>query len=210
MKTNTCLKSGSKKNILFLPGASGDANFWRGVGCDLPFFWNKRFLSWPGIGHQDPDPNVNSMADLYRLAESAVCEPSAVVAQSMGGIIAMQLALNHPELVTHLILTATSGGLDIARHGGTDWRPAYLHTHPHTARWITTENMDLTAELHRISTPTLLLWGGRDTISPPAVGAFLAERINDSTLQVIPEGEHAMGFLMPEKLAPLINDFLAD
>ena len=48
--------------------------------------------------------------------------PCGLVAQSMGGVIALSLAIEHPELVQRLVLTGTSGGIDVARFGGEDWR----------------------------------------------------------------------------------------
>jgi pimeloyl-ACP methyl ester carboxylesterase len=195
-------------SLLFLPGASGDANFWRGLGCLLPAGWDKTYLRWPGLGNQPPDPGVNGMADLLGLAEKALTRPSAIVAQSMGGIVAVQLALGKPELVTHLVLTATSGGLDLREFGATDWRPAYLRLHPHAAPWITTASIDLRDLIPTLRVPTLLLWGDRDPISPPAVGKHLAGQIPSSRLTIIAGGEHAMGYLMPERLAPHIAEFI--
>lgn len=195
-------------NLLFLPGASGDANFWRGVCCELPACWPKTLLSWPGLGQQDPDPDVHGMADLLRLAEKALTQPSVVVAQSMGGVIAIQLALRHPDLVTHLVLTATSGGIDTTRFGAEDWRPDYLRLHPKTAQWITTEHCDITEAIPTLRMPTLLLWGACDRISPVAVGRHLANIMQRAELCVIPDGEHPMAFLMPEHIAPHIARFL--
>lgn len=195
-------------NLLFLPGASGDANFWRGVCCELPACWPKTLLSWPGLGHQAHDPEVTGMADLLRRAENVLTHPSVVVAQSMGGVIAIQLALRHPELVTHLVLTAISGGMDTTAFGATDWRPDYLRLHPDTAEWITTEHVDLTDALPGLSLPVLLLWGECDPISPPAVGRHLAGILPQAELQIIAGGEHPMAFLMPDRIAPHIARFL--
>ncbi len=43
----------------------------------------------------------------------------------MGGFIALQLALRYPHLVTHLVLVAATGGVDMAGHGASDWRHDY-------------------------------------------------------------------------------------
>jgi poly(3-hydroxyoctanoate) depolymerase len=198
------------RSVLFLPGASGDGEFWKSVGAALPSHCAKRYLSWPGLGSQPADPEVRGFEDLLGLAERALSRPSAIVAQSMGGIIGIQLAVRRPQLVTHLILAATSGGLDLTTFGATDWREAFLRNHPKTAPWILTEKPDLTDELPRIQAPTLLLWGEEDRISPPGVGSFLAQRVPKARLEVIPGGGHIFATQQPELVAPLIHRHLAE
>ncbi|BAP87650.1 alpha/beta hydrolase family protein [Burkholderiales bacterium GJ-E10] len=194
--------------ILFLPGASGDPSFWQGVGKRQPPEWEKRFLAWPGLGNQAPDPRISGFADLVDLAASELSSPSVVVAQSMGGIVAVQLTLQHPELVTHLVLTATSGGLDVAALGAADWRPDFLRSFPRTARWILEDKTDLSARLHEINVPTLLLWGDADPISPLTVGRHLATAIRGAQFEVIPGAGHAMGLNMPDVVASQVLRFV--
>jgi pimeloyl-ACP methyl ester carboxylesterase len=56
--------------------------------------------------------------DLVRLVEAELTEPSTLVAQSMGGIVAVRVALRQPTQVRRLVLVATSGGVDVERLGG--------------------------------------------------------------------------------------------
>ncbi|MBS0344886.1 MAG: alpha/beta fold hydrolase [Proteobacteria bacterium] len=200
----------TETNLIFLPGATGDGSFWQGVGTRLPAAWTKRYLDWPGLGTQAKSPTVNSLADLLSLAERELTQPSAIVAQSMGGIIAIQLALKHPELVTHLVLVATSGGMDVSAFGASDWRPQFLAAFPDTAPWILTERADLSDQFAKLNVPTLLIWGHRDTISPVAVGRHLSDRIPKSRLIIVPGGEHSMGMDLPATLAPEIGAFLTE
>jgi len=194
--------------ILFLPGASGDGAFWRGVGEQLPENWDKRYFDWPGLGEQRHDPLVRGFADLSRIAEQALAEPSVIVAQSMGGIVALDLVLRHPDMVSHLVLCGTSGGLDMAAFGAQDWRESFLADFPDTARWVLTERPDHSCNLHRIAAPTLLLWGSQDRISPPAVGEHLSRLILDARLVIVEGGEHDFARRMPEVVAGHIAAFL--
>lgn len=198
----------SPQTLLFLPGMSADGSFWRGVGNRLPESWEKTYLNWPGLGNQPADPGVQSFSDLVALAEQALVKPSALVAQSMGGWIALQVALKHPDLATHLVLAGTSAGLDLASFGAVDWRPEFLKLFPNTPEWALTKRPDLTKELDRLNAPTLLIWGAEDEISPPAVGAFLAERIEGARLEVVAHAGHGMGMERPEPVAELILEFL--
>lgn len=196
-------------HVMFLPGAGGAAEFWHPLGALLPAGWKKTYLSWPGLGQQAPAPQVRGFDDLVALAEREIAGPVAIVAQSMGGIVGVRLALKHPGIVTHLVLAATSGGVDVEALGGADWRAAFLASFPASQTWIVTAQPDHTPDLPRIACPTLLLWGERDAISPPAVGEHLASLIPDSTLRVIAGGEHDLGCAKTEEVAPLVMAHLA-
>jgi pimeloyl-ACP methyl ester carboxylesterase len=180
-------------HIVFLPGAGGAAEFWHSLGALLPSEWQKTYLSWPGLGHQPHDPTVNGFDDLVALTEKEIRGPAVIVAQSMGGIVGVRLALKRPDKITHLVLVATSGGIDISSLGGEDWRASYLSNFPKAQTWIATEMPDHSAEIPNITCPTLLIWGDRDPISPPAVGKRLSALIKHSKLQVIEGGNHDLG-----------------
>jgi pimeloyl-ACP methyl ester carboxylesterase len=194
----------SAPNLLFLPGAGGDARFWHPAGERLPADWHKTYLAWPGLGEQPHDPTVRGIDDLVRLAAAKLDAPSAVVAQSMGGIVAIRLTLAHPERVTHLVLTATSGGVDVARFGAADWRADYRRNFPQAATWITQARPDHTPELARITQPTLLLWGNADQISPLGVGRHLKNLLPNAELTVITGGDHGFARDRAAEVAPLI------
>ena len=177
-------------HLIFLPGASGAAAFWHPLGALLPATWSKSYLAWPGLGSEPHDPQINGFDDLVALTEKEIRGPTVLVAQSMGGIVAVRLALRHPELITHLILVATSGGVDVSALGGIDWRTGYLENFPDSQTWIVTDKPDHCADIARIACPVLLIWGDDDPISPPAVGARLAGLLLNSTLRIIPGGTH--------------------
>ncbi len=176
--------------ILFLPGAGGRADFWSPVVDLLPKTWETRRLSWPGLGDEPPHPDIGGLDDLVRLVVDQVGERADIVAQSMGGLVALRVALAAKGRVRRLVLTAASGGLDVEALGASDWRDAYRRNHPQAASWITTARQDLTPDLAQMAAPTLLIWGDADPISPLAVGQKLQALLPDATLRVIPGGDH--------------------
>jgi pimeloyl-ACP methyl ester carboxylesterase len=194
--------------LLFLPGAGGDPAFWHPVGALLPDAWAKTYLGWPGLGDQAHDPTVRGLDDLVGRAADALDAPSAVIAQSMGGIVAVRLALEHPQRISHLVLVATSGGVDVARLGAADWRADYRRTFPSAAPWILDARADHTADMTRIATPTLLIWGDCDPISPVAIGAHLESLLPRAQLVVVPRGTHALAMEHAATVATLIRDHL--
>ena len=116
--------------------------------------------------------------------------------------------MKHPELINHMVLTATSGGLDTVALGAADWRQGYLKNFPASARWIVDSRPDHTAEIPTIRVPTLLIWGDSDPISPLAVGHRLKELLPNSRLAVIPGGTHSLAVDHAEEVALLIQEHL--
>ena len=116
--------------------------------------------------------------------------PVNLVAQSMGGVIAIQLALLFPKLVNRLVLAVTSGGVPVADLGGSDWRADYFSAFPNAAKWIADPARDLSSQIPAIEAPTLLLWGGNDPISPVAVGKRLEALLPNSRICVFPDADH--------------------
>lgn len=190
--------------ILFLPGVGGDPQFWQPVSGLLDHPAARRLMGWPGFGPVPADPAVRGMADLVARVVDAIDQPTALVAQSMGGIVAVQAALQRPGLVTHLVLTATSGGVDMAAHGAQDWRPAFAKAHPTVPPWFADYREDLTARMAAVTAPTLLLWGDADPISPVGVGRRLQALLPHSRLQVVPGGAHDLANRHAARVAPLI------
>lgn len=197
------------RKLLFLPGVGADPAFWHPVARLLPSGWDKTFLGWPGLGHQPADPRVTSFDDLTAMAEQQLPEGGAdVVAQSMGGAIALRLALRQPTKVRRLVLVATSGGIDVARLGAVDWRPEYRREYPQSAGWIFEPISNLTTELASISQPTLLIWGDSDPISPLSVGQTLASLLPNATLRLVPRGDHGLAQTHPAIVAEHIRRHL--
>jgi pimeloyl-ACP methyl ester carboxylesterase len=196
------------RKILFLPGASGAGAFWSPVAERLADQSQKTLLSWPGAGDQPHDPRVRGWEDLIEFAAVELDDQSDLIAQSMGGVVAIGLALRHPEKVRRLVLVATSGGIDVAGLGAADWRQDYRTEHPHAAPWVWQEQLDHSDAITGVSAPTLLLWGDADPISPVSIGQRLAELLPSSALHVLTAGTHSVAREYPDEVARLIVDHL--
>ena len=194
--------------ILFLPGASGAGAFWRPVVDLLPAEWEMSCLDWPGLGDVPPDPAIRSLEDLVELALSRVSETVDLVAQSMGGVVAVLAALRCPDRIRRLVLVATSGGVNLARFDAEDWRPSFRAQYPATPAWITDAGPDLSDKLPGLQAPTLLLWGGADTVSPRGVGAYLEAQLPHAHLVVVPDADHMFARDRAAEVAPLIQAHL--
>jgi pimeloyl-ACP methyl ester carboxylesterase len=187
----------------FLPGAGGSASFWHPVANRLKNDQPHHFFSWPGLGNEPPDPAISSLDDLVALVLAKLDHPADLIAQSMGGLVAVKAALAAPDKVRRLVLTATSAGLPMS--DAKDWRPIYREAFPHAAEWIAEPQPDLSARIATITAPTLLLWGDQDPISPVNVGERLLSLLPNATLSIIAGGAHDLAVTHADQVAELIS-----
>jgi len=196
-------------SLFFLPGAGADPSFWRPVGDRLPSRWPKAYFGWPGLGHQPPAPGVNGLDDLVSLVETDLGDgPVDLLAQSMGGLIAMMLALRHPAKIRRMVLSVTSAGAPMTRLGAANWQETYHHNYPNAAPWVRNVRADLSTELRRVTQPVLLLWGDTDPISPVSVGEYLLRLLPNAHLHVVRGANNDVVHDRAGEVAPLIQRHL--
>jgi pimeloyl-ACP methyl ester carboxylesterase len=201
------------RRVLFLPGASGAGAFWQPVAERLPSSWETVLFDWPGLGEVPADPRVQSFDDLASLVLARIEAPVDLVAQSMGGVVALLVALRRPEAVRRLVLVATSGGVDLSRLELEDWRAEYRAEYPSAAPFVTDATpIDLSSRLATVHAPTLLLWTRSDAISPPAVGRLLESHLTRARpkLVVLERGDHMFARDYPDEVVSLIQAHLAE
>lgn len=194
--------------LFFLPGALGRTQFWAPAAALLQHPARKVQVAWPGFNGVPRDPEIRGVDDLATRLLARIDAPCALVAQSMGGVVAMLAALRKPEMITHLVLSATSGGIDLAAFDAEDWRPAMRAAHPGLPDWFARYRDDLAPRLAALRIPALLLWGDADPISPVAVGGRLACLLPQARLHVIPGGDHGVASTHASVVAPLIDRHL--
>lgn len=196
--------------LIFLPGALGRTQLWEPVANLLTHSAEKVHIGWPGFGSTPPDPFIRDVDGLVAKVAAQIDQPTALIAQSMGGIIAVRAALERPNLVTHLVLAVTSGGIDVVGLGGEDWRPSFHEANPLLPRWFSIYQEDLSPRLSEVAMPTLLLWGDTDTISPVCVGERLASLLPCARLHIIHGGDHDLAETHAYDIASLIDEHLTN
>ena len=179
-----------QRRIIFLPGASGLGSFWEPVARLLPDSAEKVFLDWPGLGTNPDDPGISDYAGLVDLVLRHIERPVDVVAQSLGGIVALHLALAKPELVERMVLVSTPGGIDFSQFGIEDWRVKLASAQPNVPGWVVEERGDLSSRLRLVDIPILLIWGESDQTTPLAVGRRLCELLPRGEIVVLRGAGH--------------------
>ena len=199
---------GDDLNLIFLPGASGNTAFWQPV-IQLLQDDSTIVVAYPSFGGYADDVDVQSFEGLQADVLNQIQQPSVVIAQSMGGIFAVQAALKKPEQVQALVLVATSGGIDLSPFQVKDWREDYQQSFM-VPDWFVQHQSDLTDSLERIQCPVLLIWGDADPISPVAVGQALHRQIPHAELHIVSQGQHDLAYVHAEHVAQLIQNFLTE
>jgi pimeloyl-ACP methyl ester carboxylesterase len=199
----------SARRVIFLPGASGAGRFWEPVAGLLPADWRTSCLDLPGLGDVPANPQVVSLDGVVDFVIAQIEAfgdglPVDLVAQSMGGVVAVQLVLRRPELVRRLVLVATSGGLNFASFDAARWQAEYRASYPSAAAWVTEYDHDDSVAIATVQAPTLLLWAEGDAISPPTVGRHLEWLLPGAHLVVLEGGDHWFARDRADEVAPHI------
>jgi pimeloyl-ACP methyl ester carboxylesterase len=179
-----------------------------------------------GAGRTDkPDVpyTIEMMADdAAGLLKALDIERADVLGVSMGGRIAMDLAIRHPEMVRGLILVSTSArvtnesraslGLRLGKLSkvitgsgafGRSPQPYYAFVHQLEA----TRKFDCTDRLGEIGAPTLLMRGDRDTLAPKNLVEEVHLRIEGSKLVEF-KGGHIFFLWENKKFTDAVSEFL--
>lgn len=154
-------------------------------------------------------------------------ERAAWVGHSMGGRIVAELAADAPARVDRLVLVDAAifppdrRSLAVAGFARGAWRvppgfapilaadvaragPANLWR---AARGLLAS--DAEAKLARIAASTLVVWGERDALVPPAVGERIVELVPDARFVLLPGAGHNPMWERPEAFNRLVGRFLA-
>jgi pimeloyl-ACP methyl ester carboxylesterase len=194
--------------VAYLPGASGRSSVWRPVAERLALRREPLILEYPGLGDAPSDPSVSSLRDLSSYVLARLPARCDLVSLSMGSALALALAVEHPSRIRRLVLVTAAGGVPALALGALDWRPSFRERRPEAPTWFVEDKTDFTDRLRSITQPTLLVYGDRDPIAPPAIGEFLRQRLSTAKLEILPGATHDLEEEHPDVLASLIEAHL--
>lgn len=193
---------------IFLPGASGSRQFWQPVASRCCPDGDYILMHYPGFDGEPAQMSVSSFESLQSYVIDQIGEPTVLVAQSMGGIFAVQAALQKPNLIQALVLVATSGGIDLTPFNVEDWRVRYLAELDVPDWFVTSQSRAIAQALDSINCPILLIWGDQDSVSPIAVGQYLQQRFKHAELHVIEGGQHDLANVYAQQVSRIIQEFM--
>ena len=196
---------GTEPALLLLHGSYASLHAWEGWGDALPSRRRVVALDLPGHGLTGPDPRRRyspaAMADFVAAFASALeLETVAVAGNSMGGRVAAEVALRHPERVRALVLI-DAAGLRLEPPAPLRLRFFECRAADRLARWITPRSA-LRRSLREA-------WG-----NPAGVTERLVDRCEDMILRLWnrgaaraalrQEGQEAFEARLPRIVAPTL------
>lgn len=225
------VSAGQGHPLVLIHGLSGSTRWWgRNIG-PLAEHFRVYAVDLTGFGESRGSPFVLSQAaeQLVRWMDHVGIEHGHVIGHSMGGFIAAELAAQQPRRVVRLVLVAAAifprthdprqpfiGLARTFRYTPVRFLPLLVRdafrAGPATitdAAWQLLH--PTTSPNHgQIITPTLLIWGERDTVVPHEIGETLAREMPNARLEVIPGAGHNAMWDRPQPFNRLVLDFLAE
>ena len=163
-------------------------------------------------------------------------EAPVVIGQSFGGMLAAELAAHYPRLFSRIVLLDPIGlwhedaplASWMFHDPGSPAAKAML-TPPEEPEdaismqshlvwalgctgkfvWPIPER-GLHKRLHRISAPTLIVWGENDNLNPVSYAAELASKIASSRVEIIPECGHVPQVEKSDETLAVVREFLGE
>ena len=194
--------------LVFFPGAGGRVENLLPIGERLAPRRETRICQYPGLGGVEPNPQLRTLTDLQRYLLGSLPPKFDLVTMSMGGVLALRIALEQPERIRKLVLMATSGGVNVAALGALEWRDNFRKVQPNVPSWFVEDTTDVTHQLDRIPHPTLLIYGDADLIAPPNVGHLLQQNLPNARIEAIPNATHDLEIDHPDLIAAMIEAHL--
>ena len=216
---------GTGEPLLLIPGLATDVSDYARLIPLLASQYRVIAIDNRGVGRSDkPDApySIEQMAeDAAGVLDALQIERAHVIGFSMGGRIAVALALAHPARVRSLILVSTGVRRPTRRTFSSrlidfSLRVPFLHgsrAHPQPTyaglrQRDASRAYDASDRLGEIHVPTLILHGTRDRTAPYARAEEMHAGIANSQLIAFPGG-HIFFFLRPRPIADAVLAFLA-
>ncbi len=217
--------------IVLIHGLSGSGRWWRDNVPALAESHRVYVLDLAGSGQgwRQPSLGVRAAADLIAAwLDHLELRRVTLIGHSLGGHIATHVAARRPERVSHLVLACASGLLRTnlyrvalrlpraALSGRMTFVPRVLADAARAGPlnlWRSTTDLlkdsvqDLLPDL---TARTLVIWGGRDALVPPAIGRTLAAAIPGARYAEIPRAGHVVMVDAPAQFNTLVLDFLRE
>ena len=227
----------SKKTLVFIHGWSLSSKIFEPIIYRLKNDFEIYSPNLPGFSNSPINKSMllEDYADwVLKFLEKNKIEKPIVIGHSFGGAVATKFAILHPESVSKLILVCASAirqsrrkmilikkaadflkplfpeklrkfVLKLLKLDKTDYAQIESLELKETFKNVIAE--DLKPYLSFIKSPTLVIWGEKDAVTPLSEGKLIAETIPDAKLAVVKNAGHFVFLEKPEEFIKLIKEF---
>jgi pimeloyl-ACP methyl ester carboxylesterase len=233
---------GGGEKVLLLHGAGGNARSWYFQKEYLKAYVEVIPVDMPGHGVNAAGDGLHSIEEyrdhVYEVTRKLGIDKCYVAGHSMGGAVALSLALAHPDLLKGLILITTGAKLrivpEILKGLNTDKEKAiqtimdfgFAQTSPANLKeggvkemmeckteviygdFNACEHFDATDSVNRIKVPTLIIAGKYDLLAPPKFSEYLHRQIEGSRLVLVEDAGHMVTLEKPKEVNEAIQEFI--
>lgn len=230
----------SLPSLLCVHGSGGGGGEFGQLGEGLAGVANTAAVDLPGHG-DTPGPGMQSVEDYTQwVADLLAAGPVRpfLLGHSLGGAIALQMALTRPELISGLVLWGTGARLRVlpaildglagdfvgaqpmlidiafAEDAPAGLKSEYArHFAGNEGKvvwgdYYSCDHFDVMDRLGEISLPTIAVAGQQDRLTPPKYAEFMAGRIAGAELAVIPGAGHMIHVEQPRLAARTLGRWL--
>ncbi|MBR3352995.1 alpha/beta hydrolase [Candidatus Saccharibacteria bacterium] len=192
---------------------------------------NVKMLRVPGL--TEPSDKIYTIDDYAKWADREIPEGAVALGHSNGGRILLNLCVKKPEKLKHLILLDSAGIyepsirkkivekiakigkpfkkvplVDKAFHkltGSTDYSRAPKNMKATLANMLAS---DKSLDFTKVKTPVFILWGKKDTVTPPRQATMMYEKLPQAEMKFYTNWTHAPYISDPEGLAKALTTLI--
>lgn len=234
---------GRDERVIFIHGSGDSAATWASL---LPLLADVETLALdlPGHGARVAEPGPMEMSvrdyaeDVYRTLIARGVDGGVIAGHSLGGAIALRLAVGHPDFARRIVLVGSGARLRVApvfldeartsgirgslallemafAPGHEDQARAYFEAEAPTAPGMLYRDLsacnafDMMSEVASVTQPTLLIVGESDRMTPPKYADYLRQALPRAEMAVIPDAGHYVQIERPDAVASALRAWLA-
>ena len=227
----------SKKNIIFIHGWGLSSKIFEPIVNLLGNDYEIYSLDLPGFGKTpiEKKMTLKDYAEfVYEFLKKNQIKDSIIIGHSFGGAVAAKFSLLYPNEISKLILVSASAirqsrlkmvlvkkaadflkpllpeklrkfVLKLLKLDQTDYAQIESPELKETFKNIIAE--DLKHDLSLIKSPTLIIWGENDAVTPLTEGELIATSIPGAKFEIIKNAGHFIFLEKPEEFIELIKEF---
>lgn len=168
------------------------------------------------LGVKDGNVSYDALYSSLETYCAHLQKPFCLCGLSLGGVLALQYTLDHPQKVQSLVLISAQASMPkgLLRVQNALFRiiprsafmGSGLEKEAMIALCRSMMELDFSPRLHQIACPTLVLYGEKDRANRKA-SIQLAENISGSQLKIIPHAGHEVNTEAPQELTRTLTEF---